>query len=73
LLATSVSMAYRAKKISKEDFDYVHETINELHGNAVGGDMDSLPAKLKSLLEKCMQYMATEVGTVLGVEIEEEE
>lgn len=73
LLATSVSMAYRAKQISKEDFDYVHETINKLHGNAVGGDMDSMPAKLKSLLEKCMQYMATEMGSVLGVEVEEEE
>ena len=36
-------------------------------------DLDSMPAKLKSLLEKCMQYMATEVGTLLGVEVEEEE
>ena len=73
LLASSVSLSYKAKQISKEEFDYIHETIGKLHGNAVGGDLDSMPAKLKALLEKCMQYMATEVGGLLGVEIEEEE
>ena len=73
LLASSVSLSYKAKQISKEEFDYVHETIGKLSGNAVGGDMDSMPPKLKALLEKCMQYMATEIGGLLGVEIEEEE
>ncbi len=73
LMAMSVSLSYKSNKISKEDFDYVHETINGLSGNAVSGNMDGMPARLRSLLEKCMLFMASEVGNVLGVEIEEEE
>ncbi len=73
LMAMSVSLSYKSNKISKEDFDYVHETINGLSGNAVSGDMDGMPARLRSLLEKCMLFMASEVGNVLGVEVEEEE
>jgi len=73
LLAMSVSMAYRSNKISKEDFDYVHTTINTLHDTAIGGEFDKMPEKLKAILEKCMKQMADQVGELMGFEIPEEE
>ena len=73
LLAMSVSMAYRSNKISKEDFDYVHTTINALHDTAIGGEFDKMPEKLKAILEKCMKQMADQVGELMGFEIPEEE
>lgn len=69
MLSTSVGMSYRDKVISKDDYDYIIQTVNELGADgAIGGEVGSMPERAREIFEKCMQHMVT---SVLGI-IEEE-
>lgn len=65
MLATSVNMAVRAKKITKEEYEHVNTTIGELSANALGGGFDEMPERCREILERCMQYMVTSVLNVV--------
>lgn len=67
MLATSVSMARQAKKISKKEYTFITETIKSMQNEGgVGSSMGDIPEAVRELLERCMNYMVTTVLDTLG-------
>lgn len=72
LLSSAVRIACQAKVISKEDFKYINDTIQSLSDVAVGSDFEAMPERLRELLEKSMNYMASCTAELFKPEDEED-